>query len=448
VGASPHPPKAQGLAVKHLISKNGLDNIGSAIIALVLATVVWVNATYASDRPREDYFPQNIPIEVVNIPNGLTLTTLPESSARVRIRAFSTSWSTLTASSFKATVDLANRAPGVGTAPVRVTCSDRLVSVIDTQPQTLYVELEVLQSVSMTVEAGLANVEDLPLGYSAAISLVTPSLVTVEGPARLITQVATISATVSLIGQRAPTERIVDLKALDSNGKVITGLIIKPPSALVALDISRKLNYREVAVRALTSGHPAQGYYVAGVTVDPGTVTVVGPPAVVADMTGLVSTKTVVDVTGATKTIIQRLPLDLPDGVTIYSLETPPRQDVFISVEIAPYIGGSTIEVPLKTRKLTAGLIAKLSVPAVDIIITGPTVVLSKLTIDMLDAYVDLGGLGVGKNQVKVTVTVLVAQLSDLSELTVTGISPEFVEVEILATPLPKIGRASCRERV
>src|SRR5450756_1435525 len=118
--------------MKPLLGKKGLDNIGSAIIALVLATVVWVNATYASDRPREDYYPQNIPIEVVNIPKGLTLTALPENSARVRIRAFSTSWSTLTASSFKATVDLANRVPGVATAPVRVTCSDRLVSVIET----------------------------------------------------------------------------------------------------------------------------------------------------------------------------------------------------------------------------------------------------------------------------------------------------------------------------
>ncbi|MHB1355313.1 MAG: CdaR family protein [Anaerolineae bacterium] len=423
--------------MKASLGKKGLDTIGSAILALVLATVVWVNATYASDRPRDDYYPQNIKIEVVNIPNGYALTTLPESSVRVRIRAFTTSWSTLTASSFKATVDLANYLPGVGTAPVKVTCSDRLVSVIETQPQTLYVELELMQSVSMTVEAGLVNVDDLPLGYSAAISIVSPSLVTIEGPARLITQVTTISAPVSLIGQRASGERTVELKALDKTGKILNGLTIKPQSVVVAFDIERTLNYREVAVRALTTGHPAQGYYVAGITVDPGTVTVVGPPAVLASMPGLVATKNIIDVTAVTRTFIQRLPLDLPEGVTVFSLETPPRQDVFVSVEIAPYLGGATIEVPLKTRKLTAGLVAKLSVPAVDIIITGPTVVLSQLTIDLLDAYVDLGGLGVGKHQVKATVVVLVDRSADLGELTVTSISPEFIEVEILTTPLP-----------
>ena len=58
--------------MKRLLDKKGLDNIGSAILALVLATVVWVNATYTSDRPREDYYPLNIPIEVVNIPLGLS----------------------------------------------------------------------------------------------------------------------------------------------------------------------------------------------------------------------------------------------------------------------------------------------------------------------------------------------------------------------------------------
>lgn len=423
--------------MKRLLEKRGLDNIGSAIIALVLATVVWVNATYTSDRPRDDYFPQNIPIEVVNIPKGFALTALTESSARIRIRAFSTSWSTLTANSFKATVDLANYMPGIGTAPVRVTCSDQLVSVIETQPQTLYVELELVQTVSMMVEAGLVNVEDLPLGYSAAISIVSPSLVTIEGPARLITQVTMISAPVSLIGQRVSGERAVELKALDNTGKVLTGLIIKPQSVVVSLNIERKLNYREVAVRALTTGQPAQGYYVAGITVDPGTVTVVGPPAVLASMPGLISTKSMIDVTGVTKKLIQQLPLDLPEGVTIYSLESPPRQDVFVSIEIAPYLGGATIEVPLKTRKLSNGLEARLSVPAVDIIITGPTVVLSQLTTDLLDVYIDLGGLGVGKHQVKAVVAVLVEKLADLGELTVTSISPEFVEVEILLAPLP-----------
>jgi YbbR domain-containing protein len=426
--------------VKPILSKRGLDNLGSAIIALVLAIVVWVNATYANDRPREDYFPlppliQGIPIEVVNIPEGLALKNLPVTTARIRIRAFSSSWDTLTVSSFKAIVDLSKYVPGVETAPVRVTCSDQLVSIIETQPQSIYVELEAVQAVSMTVDAGLINEGDLPLGYSAAISLVTPSLVTVEGPARLITQVTTISAPVSLIGQRVSGERTVELKALDSNGKPLTGLVIKPQSVVIAFNIERKLNFREVAVRALTTGHPAQGYYVSGITVDPGTVTVVGPPAVIASMSGLVSTKSIIDVTGVTKTFIKRLPLDLPEGVSIYSTDTSP-QDVFVSVEIAPYLGGSTIEVPLQTRKLSAGLVARLSVPAVDIIITGPTVVLGQLSLTMLDAYVDLGGLGIGKHQVKVIVTILVAQLTDLDQLTVTSISPEFVEVEILVTPL------------
>jgi len=372
----------------------------------------------------------------------MTLANTPDKTARVRIRAYESSWSTLTTGSFKAVVDLANVPAGTHSVPIKVTCSDRLVSVLETQPQTVYVELQPLQIISMPVEARLDNIEDLPLGYSASISSVTPATVTIEGPASLVTNVVSVQAAVSLIGQRSSLGRSVEVQAIDRNGQVITGLRFTPQAVNVSVVIERMLNYREVAVRALTSGHPANGYYISGVTVDPSTVTVVGPPSVVAEMPGLVSTLGVIDVTAATKTIVQRMPLDLPEGVTIYSETGQQRQDVFVTIDIAPVMGGSSIELPLEARKLGSGLIATLNVPTVDVIITGPTVVLDALTPDLMDAYVDLSGLGEGKHQVKTTVNLLVAQDPNLNQLTITSVSPEFVEVEITrapaATPTPR----------
>ncbi|MHB9032133.1 MAG: CdaR family protein [Anaerolineae bacterium] len=427
--------------MKRITNRRFLDNLGSAALALLLALVVYVSASYANDKPRDDYFIQPIPIEVTNTPNGLVLTSTVDKTARVRIRAFESSWSTLTVGSFKTVVDLANYTAGTHTAPIKVTCSDRLVSVIETQPQSVYIELEALQSISMPVEARLDNLSDLPLGYSAAISTVVPASVTIQGPASVITTVASVQAAISLIGQRNSLERTVEVQALDRNGTVVTGLRITPASVDVSVSIERMLNYREVAVRALTSGHPAAGYYISGITVDPATVTVVGPPTVVASMSGLVSTLGVIDVTGETKTIVQRMPLDLPEGVSIYTDTGQQRQDVFVTIEIAPVMGGSNVELTLQTRKLSNGLAAELSVPSVDVIITGPAVVLDKLTSELMEAYVDLSGLDVGKHQVKVTVNILTSQVPELSELTVTSISPEFVEVNITPAPTPTAAR-------
>lgn len=423
--------------MKRIISKKTLENIGTAVLALLLAIVVWISATYANDRPRVDYFTQAVPIEITGLPAGMTVVSNVEKTARVRIRAFETSWSTLTAGSFKAVADLTNAQAGVNTIPIKVTCSDRMVSVLESQPQNIYIELEPLTTLTLPVESRLANLEDLPLGYTASISYANPVSATISGPASLVTNVASIQAVVSLLNQRESIEKAVDLRPVDRMGQVVSGVQVNPQSVTVAVRIERRLNYREVAVRALTTGHPANGYYITGVTVEPGTVTVVGPPAVVAEMSGLVSTREVIDITGATKTIVERMSLDLPEGVTVYSEDAQQRQDVFVSIDIAPVMGGSSMEVPLETRKLGEGLAAQLSVPAVDVIITGPAVVLDTLTADLLDAYIDLGGLGIGKHQVKVIVSVQVSQSPALNDLTVTSISPESVEVEITRKPEP-----------
>lgn len=427
--------------MKVAISKKAWDNIGSAILSLILAIIVWVSAVYSNDRPREDFFSQPIAVAIMNIPEGMTLANTPDKTVRVRIRAFESSWNTLTSSSFNAVVDLSGYSAGIHSVPIKVTCSDRLVSVLETQPQKIYVEIQPLLTITMPVEARLDNIEDLPLGYSASIRAVTPPTVTIEGPASLVTTVTSVQAVVSLVGQRTSLERNSEVQAIGRNGEVVTGLRLTPPSVSVSVMIERMLNYREVAVRALISGHPANGYYIAGVSVDPSTVTVVGPPAVVAEMPGLVSTKGVIDITAATKTVVQRMPLDLPEGVTIYSETGQQRQDVFVTVDIAPVMGGSSIEVPLETHKLGEGLVAQLNISTVDVIITGPTVVLDKLTPDLMEAYVDLSGLNEGKHQVKTTVTLLVSKEPDLNQLTVTSVSPEYVEVEISrvpgATPTP-----------
>ncbi len=79
--------------------------------------------------------------------------------------------------------------------------------------------------------------------------------------------------------------------------------------------------------------------------------------------------------------------------------------------------------------------------PSVDVIVTGPSVLLDGLRTNMLDAYVDLGGLGVGTHQVKTQVAILVDKDARMAELRVTNVSPELIEVTIKepGTPTPTL---------
>jgi len=415
-------------------------DVGTAVLAVVLAVVVWVNATYQTDKPRQDFFPQLLPIEVINVPEGLTITNDPVDLVRVEINAFASSWSSLTVSSFRVTVDLSNLSEGVHPVPIRATCSDRTVTIVNLQPETVYIDLERVAKNAVEVKVEIADREELPLGYAIDPPEVEPQFANVEGPASAVERVSSLVASVSVLGQRTAVEVEVEPRALDAEGRPVVGVRVLPSKVSVRFEIQKKLNYREVAVRALTKGNPARGYFVSSVDVEPSTVTVVGAPVVIANMPGLVSTKEGVDVTGATRMIAERLELELPDGVSLLAEGgQAQRQQVLVTVGIDPVIGGITVEVPLQAKKISEGLTAKLSVPAVDVILRGPSVLLDELQVQLLDAYVDLSGLGPGTHQVRTVVDILVAKNAKLSDLVVTSISPAYLEADIrIAEPTPQ----------
>jgi len=87
------------------LSKETRDRIGTAMLALALSVIVWVNATYQTDRPTEDFFPAEIPVEVIGKPADLAVINGTAQTVRVRIRAFASSCETLTVDDFVATVD-------------------------------------------------------------------------------------------------------------------------------------------------------------------------------------------------------------------------------------------------------------------------------------------------------------------------------------------------------
>lgn len=417
-----------------------LGDVGTAVLAVILSVVVWVNATYQTDKPRQDFFSQLVPIEVTNVPEGLTITNDPVDIVRVEIIAFSSSWSSLTVNSFRATVDLSNMNEGVQPVPIRVSCSDRTVTIVKPQPETVYIDLERVAKSAVEVKVEVSDREELPLGYAIDPPEVEPQFVNVEGPASAVERVASLVASVSVLGQRTAIEVEVEPRPLDAEGRPVIGVTVLPSKVTVRFDIQKRLNYREVAVHALTKGNPARGYFVSSVDVEPSTVTVVGAPAVIANMPGLVSTKEEVDVTGATRMIAERLDLELPAGVSVLAeSQKTERQQVLVTVGVDPVIGGITVEVPLQPKKLNEGLSAKLSVPAVDVILRGPSILLDELQVQLLDAYVDLSGLGPGTHQVRTSVDILVTKNPELNDLVVTSISPAYVEADIKVTePTPE----------
>jgi YbbR domain-containing protein len=250
-----------------------------------------------------------------------------------------------------------------------------------------------------------------------------------------------MAVTLSLIDQRTSLERQIEPVPIDSQGGRVEDVTFTPAKVTVRVPIEKKQNYREVAVRVRTTGTPSRGYFFGGLDVVPPKVTVVGPPETIEAMGGFVETKGQIDLTGATRMIAQKMELDLPEGVSVLDSREGEFFFVLVTASIEPVTGGTTVEVPLEARKVREDLRAKMSVSTVDVILTGPAVLLDELQTDLLDAYVDLSGLEAGTHQVEPKVEILAPEESELRDLVVKDISPRFVEVtlSVPATATPTV---------
>jgi YbbR domain-containing protein len=421
------------------VSKQLLDRIGTAMLALALSVIVWVNATYQTDRPSEDFYSGQIPVQVLGKPDDLAVMNGSAETVRVKIRAFASSWETLTVDDFVATVDWSELTTGVHVVPITVVVSDPTVTILSVHPQAMNVRVERLATSLRPVEISLVGAAEVPLGYRASDAAANPDEVSVSGPASEIDRVVSVVGEVSIAGQRADIDRVVLLEPIDSDGKLVDSVDVSPVSVRVQVLVEKREDYREVAVRIRTAGQPARGYFVSSVNVLPSTVTLVGPPATIEELGSLVEAREELDVTGANRMVAARMELDLPEGVSVMGAPPGAPYEVLVTVGIDAVTGGTTVELPLRAQRLQEGLQVSQFVPVIDVILTGPSVLLDELQTDRLSAVLDLGGLGPGTHQVRPTVNINTDGAPDLANLQVKDVLPQYVEVTIteIATPEP-----------
>jgi YbbR domain-containing protein len=408
-----------------------MNNLGSGMLALALATIVWIVAVNEENPISEDVFEETIPIQVVNKADNLYLYGEVTEQVQVRIRAPRTSWNSLTAAKFEATLDLAGLPPGRHDLPIQVTCADRTVRIVEVNPVTRLVRLELIISRWVPVEV---NVLGSPaLGYRRRAHTLSTDRVEVSGPESMVQEVERAVADLYLRGDEKDTlERELHLSARDANGDPVGWVTLKPPTATVRVPIEQEHGFKEVAVSAVIAGQVSPGYWVSNISVEPATVTVVGSPSALQNIPGYVET-TAIDISGAEEDISQQVPLALPDGVSALG-----EQAVLVKIKVTAITGGLTVQRELVIQGLAEGYQARSSPDTVDVILSGPLPKLETLRHGDVVVILNLYGLESGTH--KVTPTVIVPE-----SIVVESVLPATIEVLIARgalptfTPTPKI---------
>lgn len=406
------------------------SNLGSLVLALLLAFVVWVSAVFSADPNEECTAPSAIPLEVRDLGANLLFGDLPET---ITMRLFAPhsvcQQMADNALSVLAYISLADLEPGSYNLPVTYEISERYspVRVLGYAPEQVSVTLEAFSSRTLPITLSIIG-EPAP-GYTEGLAILSDSRVVISGTKTVVDQVA--RAMVSLDIGNAEDEinvtRVVQL--LDEDGKPVSGLEVSPSVVTVRQIIDRPGSFREVIVRVIYIGSPANGYRLTSITPTPQIVTVFSnDPQIIRELPGFLETEPI-DLTGATDDIELRRRLVLPDGVFVDG-----EQTVLVQVGIAAIESSITLNVPVEVIGLLPGLEAGLSPQNVDVILTGPLPILTALQPLDVRVVLDLAGFGVGEFNVEPRIEIIPLGI------TTESILPGVIEVTVVELPTPTPG--------
>jgi YbbR domain-containing protein len=404
------------------------SNLSTLALAFILAVFVWFVAAQETNPITEQAFSERIPIAMINQPAGVVLTNDPVKAVEVVVYGPKQTLDSLKLGSFRAVVDLSDVPLGGADVPVNVSVDHRLVSIVDQDLDSIYVQLEQFEQQVFAVTPVVVG--SPALGHVVGTPVVDPPEVILEGPASLVDPVDTAQVRISVEGARETVHETMVVQLRDSLGRQLSGFPAEALQVGVTVPITKSDEYAELFVTVNLTGTIASGYRLADYTADPQRVTIYGAPEVVSTLPGFVSTFPI-DVTDASSDLIQRVGLMVPEGVTLID-----TRDVIVEINIEPVV--TTLTFPWKPIILgpDAGLSATLSVETFNVSMVGPLALIDSFNPETdLSLTINLFGMSTGAHEV------VPAAHSNIIGVEVESILPATVLVEIYpaptATPTP-----------
>ena len=403
------------------------NNIGSALLALILALIVWVVAVQQQDPLVENVYDRTIPITRIGPDQGVVPFGGLLERVQIRIRAPQSSWTTLAASNFAAQLDLRALEPGSYNIPLLVTSSDPRVTIVSRQPEDVSVVLEPFIEREMLVQVNITAQPSFSY-YMPSPQAVAPMTVTVGGAKQLVEQVASAVAQVSLANVTAPVAVRRPVLLLDlQGGEISNGLTVEPPTVVVSATVEQRPGYRVLPVVPKRTGQPAPGYRYTSIDVEPPEVVVYGSPATIDTLPGYVGTAEV-PIEGAVGDVSERVALELPENVSVVG----DTQSVLVRIHITPLEDSITIGRSPVFLGLGEGLTATTNLKIVEIVLAGPVPRLNALTPGDVRVVLNLVGLEPGLHSLEPEVIVP-------EGLRAESVVPRTVPVEVRLIPSPTV---------
>ena len=386
------------------------------LLALFLALCLWAGLiTQDPTLTRERVF-YDVPVSVTGADtlrrnSGLIVVSgLEDEKLTVRMRADvpQSEYNTVTANLYNPRVELSRiKETGEQTLKIVTSSTSAYGSVTSISPDTVTVVVDEYVT-NYRVPVSLNAREDYPAGFRGGVASLDPATVTISGPKSVVDRIARVCVDydLSLLPSRAgKTRTALPLRFVDEAGENVESSLLEVSSADVLLRsvIVEQTLYPtrtlSLSTAALTEGKPADGYRMVSATVSPSYILAAGEESALAALDSLFLEEPV-NVTGASQSFTATVKVRKPSELNYLSADT-----VTVTVEIEPVRMSRSFEsVKLFARGITDGLNAALSQKTLNVVLTGPQLVLESLRAANVTAYVDVSGLGPGEYTLPVQV--------------------------------------------
>ena len=398
------------------------------ILALILALTAWVAAISQQDPILEQTYPDPIEIEYLGLQDGLTIIGDIPLAAQITLRAPTSVWRFLTSDDLRLVVDLSDIEAGNHRLQIKPTIKGRATLMTALEPSVIQLTIESLATKIVDVKVRIVGKP--AADYRADDPVLDLEQTTIIGPASSVEQVAFAQVAIDLNNRQQTIDQIFALVAVDENGVPVPGLKLEHESVHIALEITRIENIRRLVVIPQVSGQEKleeQGYYrVTRITVTPREVAVFSDNAQALEaLPGYIETIPIV-IDNRTTSVDQRVPLNLPAGFSLIG-----EQNVRVEVSIEPITTTVTITRPVEIQSVSLGLYAYVSPMVVDLILSGPAIILDSLQPEQVRVIIDVLNLTQGTYQLEPEVIVLP------DDITWEPPTPALLEVTLTYTPRP-----------
>lgn len=360
----------------------GPRELFSDLLYLFLAFLLALAATTAvraSGDPVIQGRQEGVPLRVEGLPADTTLTAPLPRTVVVEYEAPSSQLPSIGITTFQASISLADLTDEVARVPVDVTTTASRVNVLGAIPDELDVSVAAIITKTMPVTVRVDDADTLSTAYEiGGEASAKPEEVTVSGPEPSVNAVVTVGTNISVENATSTVREDRPLFAFDEEGNRVTDVTFDPEEVEVTVVIRRRVNARDVGVRAVTTGSPPEGYWLSGLTVDPTSVTIQGSPTTIAEIGSFVDTLPV-DLSEVVGETLVEVPLVLPADVQAVDNQGNALTNVTVTAQVAPRSGDLLTSRTVELINDRGTLTIDIEPPEVELLLSGPLPTLNQI---------------------------------------------------------------------